>query len=232
MLAAVCFDLDDTLYAQRQWLAGALTAVADRAAQDGVDPVRLRGALDRIAALGSDRGRIIDDALALVGAAGVPVAPLVRAFRSYAPARLDPYPGVAAALGDLEGRVALGLVSDGDPAIQRAKLAALGLAGCFDVVVWSDEHGRAHRKPDPLPFRLALSELGVTPDDAVYVGDRPAKDVAGPVALGMRAVRVRTGEWSGQPDDERAWASVADVPAAVALLEAELAAPVPAALSY
>ena len=208
MIRAVLFDLDDTLYEQAAWLRGAWLAVATRAAAWGIDPSAMERALTHVAGAGSDRGGIIDNALTLVGATRVPVAPLVACFRSYTPTSLDPYPGVADALARLATRCPLGLVSDGEPAGQRAKLAALGLERHFSVVVWSDELGRAHRKPDPLPFRLALGRLDVAAGDAVYIGDRPSKDVAGPAAIGMRAIRVRTGEWRDDPDDKRCWTSV------------------------
>ena len=94
----------------------------------------------------------------------------------------------------------MGCVSDGDPDIQRAKLAALGLADAFDVIVLSDEIGRQFRKPHPVPFLMALHALGVVATDAVHIGDRPDKDVTGPHRLGMRAVRVLTGEYAAAPD--------------------------------
>jgi putative hydrolase of the HAD superfamily len=219
---AVLFDLDDTLYDQQRWLDGAWHAVAARAAEWGVDPTAFERALRVVAQLGSDRGGIIDQALALVGAQDVPARPLVAAFRAYQPVRLDAYPGVPAALERLSERVPLGLVTDGDPSGQRAKLAALGLGRHFATVVFSDEHGRAHRKPDPLPFRLALAALGTRPHAAVYIGDRPAKDVAGPTAAGMRAIRVRTGEWRHEPDDPRALATVDTAVDAIDLVEASL----------
>ena len=232
MIAAVLFDLDDTLYDQQQWLHGAWRAVARRAAADGVDPRRFEDALRSLAAGGSDRGQIIDRALAELGETTVSVAALVTAFRSHAPERLDPYPGVLDALDALHAGVPLGLISDGDPDVQRAKLDALDLGRFFASVVLSDEHGRSHRKPDPLPFRVALAQLGVEPAHAVYVGDRPAKDVAGAVGAGLRAIRVRTGEWSDQPDDRRAWSSVATVLDAIELVRRALPPePVPAAAS-
>ncbi|HEV2993955.1 MAG TPA: HAD family hydrolase [Acidimicrobiia bacterium] len=222
MIAAVLFDLDDTLYPQQEWLDGAWHVVAARARTWGVDTAEFERLLRDVAAVGTDRGGIIDQALALLGASSVPVAPLVAAFRAHAPARLDPYPGAAAALEQLGRRVPLGLVSDGDPIVQRHKLAALGLGPRFATVVLSDEWGRAHRKPDPLPLRRALDDLGVAAADAVYVGDRAAKDVAGPARLGMRAIRVRTGEWGWEPDDPLAWASVDTVVDAIALVGDEL----------
>ena len=43
-----------------------------------------------------------------------------------------------------------------------------------DAFVLSFEHGV--QKPDPAIFRLALEALGVAPDEAVMVGDRPSHD--------------------------------------------------------
>ena len=43
------------------------------------------------------------------------------------------------------------------------------------------------KKPDPAVFRLALSRLNVLADEALYVGDSPENDVAGPQSAGMRA---------------------------------------------
>jgi putative hydrolase of the HAD superfamily len=216
-VAAVCFDLDDTLYPQAEWLDGAWWAVASRAAEVGVDPTRLHDALLAAAgARGTDGGGIIDAALEAVGRVDVPVAPLIAAFRAHAPETLTPFPGIAAALEELALRLPLGIVSDGDVAIQEAKLAALGLAPRFAALVWSDAYGREQRKPDPRPFWRAAALLGIDPARVVYVGDRPAKDVQGALGAGMQAIRVRTGEWRKCPDDARAWASVPTAVEAIA----------------
>ena len=113
-------------------------------------------------------------------------------------------------------------MTDGDPLIQRSKLRALGFVDVFTVVVLSDELGREHRKPDPRPFAVALDRLAVAPADAVFVGDRPDKDVAGARAAGLAAVRVRTGEYAARPDEPAPWASVPDAVAACELLETAL----------
>lgn len=222
MIRAVLFDLDDTLYDQQAWLAGAWGAVAGAAAGFGVPAPELAAALGQIAAEGSDRGRIIDRALERVGWAGVPVEPLVRAFRSHAPGRLACFPGVPAALAQLRARCPIGLVTDGDPGIQRAKLAALGLGDAFDVVVLSDELGRQYRKPYPAPFQAALAELGVGPEEALFVGDRPDKDVAGAAAAGLACIRVLTGEYARVPDTVAPLVRVAGLADAVAHIVALL----------
>lgn len=63
-----------------------------------------------------------------------------------------------------------------------------GLNGFFDVRVYSSDVGVA--KPHPHIFRAALEQLGVTPQEAVYVGDRLVPDVGGPHAVGMKAVLI------------------------------------------
>ena len=93
------------------------------------------------------------------------------------------------------------LVTDGNPRIQRAKIAALGLEGRLDHVVVSDElGGRAVRKPHPAPFLRALDLLDLPPGHVVHVGDRPAKDVAGAQG-GRDAVPAGAhGEYADAPD--------------------------------
>jgi putative hydrolase of the HAD superfamily len=222
---AVLFDLDDTLFDQCLWLQGAWRAVTAAAAdQHGVDAVRLLGALLAVAAEGSDGGRIIDRALARMGVTGIPVAPLIEAFSAHRPPTLPPFPGIGLALWRLRAMVPLALVTDGDPGIQRSKLDALGLGDVFAAVVFSDElaPGRAARKPNATPFLHAASLLGVSPEAAVFVGDRPDKDVVGARAAGMRAVRVRTGEYKHAESTEAPWHDVPSAASAAALLEVEL----------
>jgi putative hydrolase of the HAD superfamily len=223
MIRAVLFDLDDTLYPQAAFLDAAWTAVAAAAAPHGIDPAALHAALTDVASEGSDRGRIIDRALARIHASTVPVEPLVAAFRACAPARLPPFLGVRQALSALRRRALIGLVTDGEVHGQRAKLHALRLEEAFDVVVYSDELGRGCRKPHPAPFRHALAGLGVPAATAVMIGDRPDKDVAGAAATGLRAIRVHTGEYAGRPDEPVPWRSVSDAVAAIELLQPALA---------
>jgi putative hydrolase of the HAD superfamily len=198
----VCVDLDDTLFPQQEWLTGAWAAVADRANALGLDGAAMHRLLTRVAAEGSDRGGIIDRALVALGVPPGPyVASLVSAFSCHAPARLTPYPGALTALDHLQAVVPVVLVTDGNPRIQRAKIAALGLESRLDHVVVSDElGGRGVRKPHAEPFLRALALLDMAPTDVVHVGDRPAKDVAGAHAVGMRCLRVRTGEYASTPD--------------------------------
>jgi putative hydrolase of the HAD superfamily len=221
VIRAVLLDLDDTLFPQSSWLDGAIEAVADAGATFGADRAALHSALCEIVEKGSDRGLVIDRALARCGCSHIPVPPLVDAFRMHAPRTLRCYPGVEDALVKLRARVPVAIVTDGDTAIQERKLRALGITA--DVVVFSDADGREHRKPDALPFRRALAALAVGPDEAVFVGDRPDKDILGALRIGMRAIRVSTGEYAAAPDCPQTWATVPAFARALGVIWPELA---------
>jgi putative hydrolase of the HAD superfamily len=69
---------------------------------------------------------------------------------------------------------------------QRAKLGALGLEGAFDVLLISGELGVA--KPHRAIFRMACRFLGVSPGQAVHVGDRLDIDARGARDAGLHGV--------------------------------------------
>jgi putative hydrolase of the HAD superfamily len=77
-------------------------------------------------------------------------------------------------------------------------------AGLFDAEVFSCSCGL--RKPDPRIYRLACDELGVEPDEALFVGDGANDELAGAERVGMRAVLVH------RPGEEPAWPEVRDWP--------------------
>lgn len=82
----------------------------------------------------------------------------------------------------------LGVVSNTStaPALLDAYLRSVGLLPLFDVVLYSVSKGI--RKPHPELYRMALTELGSTPQETTFVGDRVREDVLGPRSVGMRAI--------------------------------------------
>jgi phosphoglycolate phosphatase len=79
-------------------------------------------------------------------------------------------PGVADGLAALKaGGVKLGVCSNKPAYFTRALLGMLGIDHYFDVVYGPDDVGAA--KPDPTMVLKALEHLGVSKDEALYVGD-------------------------------------------------------------
>ncbi|WP_091378393.1 HAD family hydrolase [Geodermatophilus sp. DSM 45219] len=231
----VVVDLDDTLYPQADYLASAAAAVGVAAGQAGLDGDAVHAALRAELAAGSDAGGTIDRALLAVGVPATSLAelvpPLVAAFTQHAPPRLAPYPGAADALRALAAAAPLACLTDGNPAIQAAKVAATGLGRLLPVVVVTDTlGGRAVRKPHPAGLVAVAAELGLPPERLLVIGDRPGKDVAVAAAVGARAIRVRQGEYAAAPDEPRAWAVTDTFPAAASLALELLGSPVRAEL--
>lgn len=217
--AGVVLGLDDTVYPQAAYLYGAARAVGRAGAAAGLDQVRPSKAVRSQLVAGWDGGGTIRRALAACGVppgrAGELLPAMVAAFTGYRPRFLPLYVGAGAALAALADRFPLVCLTDGIPAVQRAKLAATGVAGIFAGIVLTGEPGG---RPHPEGLRTAAGTLGIAPVDLVLVGGRPGTDMAMVGALGARSIQVRTGEYAESPDSPAATAVVADLPAAAALL--------------
>lgn len=192
MLRAVVFDLDNTLYPERAYVDSGFRAVAGWVEERlGIPGRRALAELGDLFDRGV-RGHTFDRFLEAHGIDPDGFVPeMVRVYRDHEPdIALDP--GARALLRRLRARYRLGLVTDGPGAVQRRKVAALGLARWFHAIVFTDDLGPDHGKPSTRPFEVVLGRLGALPREAVYVGDNPAKDFLGARRVGMRTVRVRS----------------------------------------
>ncbi len=113
---------------------------------------------------------------------------LAETFAAQRRARHVVFPDAEPALRGLRDDYRLGLVTNGAPDLQREKLRGSGLGEYFDAVIVSGEVGVG--KPDPRVFALALEGLDVRPDEAVMVGDNPARDIVGAQRAGVKAVWI------------------------------------------
>ncbi|MCP9885762.1 HAD-IA family hydrolase [Synechococcus sp. ATX 2A4] len=135
-------------------------------------------------------GERINGALLAAGSgASAPAALREELYLRFAdPALWHVLPGVLTAL---EHWAALGLrlavVSNFDGRLPGL-LGGLGLAVHLQAVIVSSAAGAA--KPDPLPFRLALTALGLGATDVWHVGDSP-EDAEGAAAAGVRCLRIQ-----------------------------------------
>jgi putative hydrolase of the HAD superfamily len=111
---------------------------------------------------------------------------LAEMARGIARRRLGLYPYVREVLDILRERYPLALVTDAQTAHARAELHQVGLLDYFDPIVVSGDHG--YRKPDPRLFRLALDQLGVAAQNALYVGNDMRTDIFGAREVGMTTV--------------------------------------------
>ncbi len=198
MLKAVIFDLDNTL---TDWHGSQRMYCADLLARQmpGLPEEESEKIAAEMAYLGGDgNGVSLREWVALMKARWpFPLseeeilADRTRRFPEYT----LPFPGVTETLERLRGRYKLGILTNGDSAVQRHKMRVAGIAEGFDCVLPSGE--TPFRKPDPRIFALCLGKLGVTQREALFVGDSYEKDILGALGAGIRAVRVRVPGWPG-----------------------------------
>ena len=91
-------------------------------------------------------------------------------------------------LHHLKKNFQLGLITNGAPDIQGAKIAGSNLASFFETIVISGDHGFG--KPDLRIFQLALQRLQVAAHEAVMIGDSLNRDVAGARDAGIRTIWI------------------------------------------
>jgi putative hydrolase of the HAD superfamily len=107
--------------------------------------------------------------------------------------------------------VRFGVITNGDLAFQRRKLAATGLDDRLEQIIASGELGIV--KPDAAIFLHAAAAFGVEPGAVAYVGDRLRTDAIGAARAGLVGVwlnRAGTRPSAADEADARA-AGVAEI---------------------
>lgn len=189
----VAFDLDDTLYLERDYVKSGFRAVAEYAAAGTAVAAEDAFGFLWEQFLAGARGTTFDGLLAHHPelAARRNVADLVARYREHAPT-IDYLPGAEALLGELRALgVPLAVISDGPLVSQRAKADALGVGRYADPVILTDLWGAAFWKPHARAFKAVGEAFELPPERLVYVGDNPVKDFHAPRTLGWTSVRLR-----------------------------------------
>lgn len=182
-LQAIIFDMDDTLYGEKEYVRSGYEEIARLL--PGVQNVK-----DRLWQLFEEKKPAIDE---LLRQEGLDTEELkqqcLRAYRYQTP-RIHLYEGVEELLKELKSRgFLLGMITDGRPEGQRAKIKALGLEKLVDEIIVTDEFGGPEfRKPNPVAFETMKERLGVDYSEMCYVGDNIKKDFIAPQKLGMKSI--------------------------------------------
>lgn len=214
-ICAVVFDLDDTLFPEREYAFSGFRAVASSFKPELGDPGETIADLQRL--FDSPHRTHVFDALLkerFGEASPALVMRMVQTFRDHSPV-ITPYADVESALSRLRQRVKLGLLTDGRAKVQWGKIDALNLRPCFDAIIVTDELApdaspaggdpcATFGKPHPRAFHEMAKRLGVPASACAYVADNVAKDFVAPNALGWLSVQMT------RPDGVYATAVCAD----------------------
>lgn len=179
-ILGVIFDLDDTLYSEKQYVRSGYKAVAKLLGDESL--------VDKLWTYFENGKPAIDELLNELGCIGRKEECL-EAYREHIP-EIKLYDGVVDLIQTLKDRgIKVGIITDGRPEGQRKKLEALGLEKLVDDIIITDALGGVQfRKPNDISFRIMQNRWRIPFEQIIYVGDNPNKDFQAPKQLGMRCM--------------------------------------------
>lgn len=193
-MKVICFDLDDTLYKEIEYLQSAYWEIASYAAgachgYSGSAKVLASKAYQWM--LDAYRnGENTFEALNHFLGINIPFPDYLNIYRNHKP-KISLSRDVALTLDELKGQgIVLGLITDGRSVQQKHKIEALGLSSYFDNdnIIISEEFGS--EKPCLANFSYFMDKYADCLD-FTYVGDNLNKDFLAPNLLGWRTVCLK-----------------------------------------
>jgi putative hydrolase of the HAD superfamily len=189
-MTLIAFDVDDTLYLERDYVRSGFAAVGELIAlRFGVEDFAARAwELFASGARHTVFNRVLDQ-LNIPQSQDL-VGTLVETYRAHEPS-IQLLPDAREAMNAATARARIAVVTDGPVRSQRAKVRVLELGRWTPHLVVTAELGRQFVKPSPLAFSSLQALLGEPSSCCYYVADNPLKDFAGPKSLGWTTIRVR-----------------------------------------
>jgi putative hydrolase of the HAD superfamily len=203
----VVFDLDDTLYLERDYVRSGFEHVGIYAEKELGIPNFAECAWSLF--LAGHRGTTFDKVFQELKIDGErsKVEHLISQYRSHSP-DIRLLPDALLCINALHQRVRLAIISDGPLEAQRNKVDALQLKEWFDPILLTAELGRGYAKPCASAFRLVQEKFGFDASHFYYVADNPTKDFIAPRKLGWKTIRVRRKEGlHAEAEVEGEWAA-------------------------
>lgn len=185
-IQAVIFDLDDTLYGEKEYVKSGYRAIADTLPQVERMEEKLWQAFEQ-------KKSAIDEVLMSENIYSEELKQqCLSVYRCHQP-DIHFYEGAKELLCQLRiDGYKLGIITDGRPEGQRAKIKALGLNELVEHTIVTDELGGAeYRKPNKAAFLKMQKQLDVPFEKMCYVGDNIKKDFVAPDMLGLKSIWFR-----------------------------------------
>ncbi|WP_186429901.1 HAD family hydrolase [Clostridium sp. BSD9I1] len=188
MIQLVAFDLDDTLYNEKDFVFGAFKEVSEYlSAKYNLNSEDVY--IDMINILQSHgRGKIFNIICDNYNI-NEDIKALVQVYRNAKP-KLKLYEDSVEILNKLKYNYKLGLITDGLGYVQWNKIKLLEVEKYFDNIIVTDDLGREYWKPHIMSFKNMAEKFNFLPSECVYIGDNPNKDFYGAKKLGYKTIRL------------------------------------------
>lgn len=189
MFKVLVFDLDDTLYYEKEYVLGGFKEVCNYLSMKYyIDFKELYDKCEKILNV-YGRGKIFD---LLCNEYNIKedVINLVEIYRNLRP-KLELYEDSKYILEFAKKRkINLGLITDGYAKVQWNKIKALKLDCVIDKIIVTDDYGQGFGKPNKRAYIEMMNYFNSDGYESIYVGDNPNKDFISAKELGFKTIRI------------------------------------------
>ncbi|MDO4555748.1 MAG: HAD family hydrolase [Lachnospiraceae bacterium] len=192
-IEAVIFDLDDTLYSEKEYMRSGFHVIADYLKQVDHCFNKLCVAFEKgkmpIETLLQEENIYTEELL----------TECLKLFREHKP-DIHLYEEVQELFLELHRQKKLiGIITDGKTVKQNAKIDSLGLRSMVDEIIITDElagHGnpKEFRKPNDLAYLIMRKRLGIACRNMLFVGNERDRDFIAPEKVGMKCCWFENGD--------------------------------------
>lgn len=196
MLKAVIFDLDDTLYPEKQFVMSGFNLVSNYISDKYDFEYDLVFNILKNDFENGLRRKNFNTLLEKLKIKNLSLYKLIQCYREHKPS-LSLYSDAETLLNEIKDKFKLGMITDGHIITQNNKIEALEIKDYFDTIIINDiSQGMSKKKQQP--FITALKALKVDSESAIYVGDNPLKDFVKAKKMGIMTIRIKRdyGEYS------------------------------------
>jgi putative hydrolase of the HAD superfamily len=189
----LAFDLDDTLYPEKEYVMSGFKAVSHLLERDfgireifpGLVKTFNNGERKYVFNVTFDRlGIEYDEKLIRI---------MVDCYRGHDP-NIKPFNDVVPILHFMKERHTLVMVTDGYHEVQKKKVKTLEIGHFFDKIVFTDEYGGEYWKPSLKVFQMVMDDFSARGNECTYVGDNINKDFFAPNKLGWLTILIEREE--------------------------------------
>ncbi|MFG6114929.1 HAD family hydrolase [Halobacillus sp. MO56] len=131
---------------------------------------------------------------------GITWEELLEDYLTYFKETCVPFPKLLKTLEKLkQDNFLIGIITNGKGQFQMDNVKALEIEGYINTILISDWEGV--KKPNPIIFKRASERLKVYPEECVFIGDHPEKDVKAAQDVGMIGIWKRDRQWNAVEAD-------------------------------
>ncbi|MBI2053775.1 MAG: HAD family hydrolase [Candidatus Staskawiczbacteria bacterium] len=192
MIKTIIFDLDGTLYKEKEFAESGFRAVSEyifKKHKIGKSKVFNILKKDFEAGLRNKNFNVLLKKIDLARKENV--LNLAEIYRNHYPSKISLYPDARKILKKTRNDFKLALLTNGRIISQKNKISALGIKNYFKAILISTDFGDNDWKKSASSFNILLKKTKSRPKEMIYVGDNPKRDFMGAKKIGILTVRIK-----------------------------------------